>query len=143
MPATAKKETEYGETYPRLDGKTGSVPVIYEGEYYDLSLFYEVHPGGEKHLLVRKGKDITKAFHTNPHPHTKFALLGAGSCAIRIFGVGRKLKKSTNRTFKPPSPSHTGSGNLKSATPKKSPNLKKLTMKTSIGPRGNYSECTK
>lgn len=74
MPATAKKETEYGETYPRLDGKTGSVPVIYEGEYYDLSLFYEVHPGGEKHLLVRKGKDITKAFHTNPHPHTKFAL---------------------------------------------------------------------
>lgn len=69
-----KQNIEYGESYPRLDDKKGSLPVIYEGEYYDLSLFYEVHPGGEKHLTLRKGKDITKAFHTSPHPHTKFAV---------------------------------------------------------------------
>lgn len=68
-----KNTKEHGETYPRLDGKTGPLPVIYEGEYYDLSLFYEVHPGGEKHLTLRKGKDITKAFHSSPHPHTRFA----------------------------------------------------------------------
>ena len=68
------EKTQYGATYPRLDGETGPLPMIYDGKWYDLSNFYEVHPGGVKHLKLRKNKDITKAFHTSPHPHTKFAL---------------------------------------------------------------------
>jgi len=72
----AKSKTsspEFMAGYPRLDGKNEPLIIIYAGEYYDLSLFYDVHPGGAKSIEIRKMKDVTKAFHTNPHPHSRYA----------------------------------------------------------------------
>jgi len=48
--------------------------VKYKNNYYDLSLFYEVHPGGTGHIRLRRNKDITKLIHDTPHPHSKQAI---------------------------------------------------------------------
>jgi len=48
--------------------------VKYKGNYYDLSLFYEVHPGGTGHIKLRRNKDITELINKAPHPHSRQAL---------------------------------------------------------------------
>lgn len=58
------------------DSSDNREPLIvkYKGNYYDLSMFYEVHPGGTGHIKFRKNKDITHLIDKAPHPHSRQAL---------------------------------------------------------------------
>lgn len=58
------------------DASDSREPLIvkYKGSYYDLSMFYEVHPGGTGHIKLRRNKDITELIDKAPHPHSRQAL---------------------------------------------------------------------
>ena len=58
------------------DASDNREPLIvkYKDNYYDLSMFYEVHPGGTGHIKLRRNKDITHLINNAPHPHSKQAL---------------------------------------------------------------------
>lgn len=72
MAPNAKVKT--GNTYPRHDNSTDPVIVKYKDEFYDMSLFYEVHPGGAGHIKLRRNKEISHLLDGAPHPHTALAL---------------------------------------------------------------------
>ncbi|XP_076807819.1 fatty acid 2-hydroxylase-like [Clavelina lepadiformis] len=47
--------------------------VIHKKKVYDVSKFVNVHPGGQKILKLRHGKDITNIMQNGPHEHSRNA----------------------------------------------------------------------
>ena len=48
--------------------------IVHGGKVYDVSEFFERHPGGQSILLKYSGTDVTAIMaKENPHKHSKFA----------------------------------------------------------------------
>lgn len=76
MPPNESDKPKLRLDFWKEDASDSRSPLIvkYKGDYYDISLFYEVHPGGAGHIKIRKNKDITELIMQSPHPHSDMAL---------------------------------------------------------------------
>ena len=72
MPPNESDKPKLRLDFWKEDASDSRSPLIvkYKGDYYDISLFYEVHPGGAGHIKIRKNKDITELIMQSPHPHS-------------------------------------------------------------------------
>ena len=59
---------EIAKSEVELHNKDDDVWVIYKDKVYDLSKFYDTHPGGPDSILEHAGKDSTAPFDDAGHP---------------------------------------------------------------------------